>query len=565
MTMLSLRGHKRVAPFAVFAGAVLVTNLIVSVYRWLPPGAPQQALVPSVEVLLAVLIALFVLVRTRRLYAAAAAGAFTATALASFGLGEGAFRLLYARGFVPSSDFTLVRSAVLLFLPGEGVSTGVLAGVAVAVTALVLFVVLFALFLVALRALQAMNGVAPLLIAGVLGIVAVGALLAVGPSQTLTAAMVRGFSADEFEVREIGRESAGEQIEGEAPQPAETEPQDVEYGAPGLRDRDIYKFVVESYGITIFEREEIRTELFPVLERFERRLVDNGFYSASNFIEAPIFGGQSWLAEATFLTGNEIDRQSRYERLLSEEPDTITRFLRDKAGYYSLAVKPGTINGPWPEGREVFGFDEVMSAFEGDFSYDGPWFSFVPIPDQFAIWRTHRRIEELRVEDGAAADRPLYLHYQLVSSHTPFNRIPQVIDTWEDLGDGSIYFDTETQYFDNDYLSGTEYVEGYIASIEYVLEVIAEYLIRFLDDDDESIIIIYGDHQPGSVVTGRDASNSVPLHIVSRDAELLGAWRADYGFVDGIFPRQDYPHLSMSEIFPIIADIAMQPVTQSYQ
>ncbi len=565
MTQLSPRGYKRVAPSAVFAGAVLVANLIVSVYRWLPSGAPQQALVPSVEVLLAVLIALLLIVRTGRLYAAAAAGALIATALAAFGLGEGTFRLLYARGFVPSSDLALVRSAVLLFLPGDGLTTGVLAGVAVAVTAIVLFVVLFALFLAALQALQTMNGRPPLLIAGVLGIVAVGSLLAVGPSDTLTAAMVRGFSADEFEVRDIIRESSGEQIKGEAPQPDEPEPPEVEYGAPGLRDRDIYKFIVESYGITIFEREEIRTELFSVIERFERRIVDDGFYSVSNFIEAPIFGGQSWLAEATFLTGNEIDRQSRYERLLGEDPDTITRFLRDRAGYYSLAVKPGTINGPWPEGREVFGFDEVMSAFEGDFGYDGPWFSFVPIPDQFAIWKAHRRIEELRADDGAAADRPLYLHYQLVSSHTPFNRIPQVIDTWEDLGDGSVYFDTETQYFDNDYLSGTEYVEGYIASIEYVLEVIAEYLIRHLDDDDESIVIIYGDHQPGSVVTGRDASNSVPLHIVSRDDELLEAWRADYGFVDGMFPNQDYPHLSMGEIFPIIAQVAMQPVTQSYR
>lgn len=554
MARLSRWGRGHIAPLAVLGAALFAANLIVSVYRWLPSGSLHPALLPSFELLIAALIALLIVARTGRLYTAAAGGALLATALAAFALGEGAFRLLYARGFVPSADLALVRSAVLLFLPGDGLLTGMLAGFAVAITAILLFAVLFALFLVALLALGSIDRARVVPVAAVFGVVAIGAFLALGPSDSLTAAVVRGFSADDFEVRDFAREEPG----GEQPGKEVSGTTEPEYGAPGLRDRDIYKFIIESYGITIFEREEISAQLVPALERFERRLSDDGFHVVSNFIEAPIFGGQSWLAEATFLTGNRIDRQSRYERLLEERPETITGFLREEADYYSLAIKPGTINGPWPEGEEIFGFDEVMTPYGGDFEYDGPWFSFVPIPDQFAIWTAHRRIAELREEGGPAADRPLYLHYQLVSSHTPFNRIPQVIEEWEELGDGSLYYDSDTQYFDNDYLSGTEYVEGYIASIRYVLEVIADYMTRYLDDDNESIFILYGDHQPGSVVTGRGASNSVPIHIVSRDDELLEAWRADYEFVDGIFPNQDYPHLPMSEMFPIVTQIAMQ-------
>ncbi len=558
MGRLSPHGCRCAFPPVALVAALLTANLIVSIHRWLPAGTLHHALIPSFEVILAILIALLIFARTGRIHAAAAGGALIATALAAFSLGEGAFRLLYSRGFVPGSDFAYVRSAVLLFLPGDGLTTGLLAGGAIAITAAILLLVLYALFFGALRAMDRMDGVPPAFLAGVIAVAAIGAVFAVGPADTLTAAVVRGFSPDEFELRALARERAADEVADTEDAAPESDP--VEYGAPGLRDRDIYKFIIESYGITIFEREEIRDELVPALERFERRLTDDRFHAVSNFIEAPIFGGQSWLAEATFLTGNSIDRQSRYERLLTEEPDTITRLLRETADYYSIAIKPGAINGPWPEGEEGFGFDEVMTAFEGDFGYDGPWFSFVPIPDQFAIWRVHRRIEELRNDDGPAADRPLYLHYQLVSSHIPWNRIPPVIENWEDLGDGSLYHDSETQYFDNDYLSGTEYVEGYIASIEYVLEVIAEYMTRYIDPDDQSIFILYGDHQPGSVVTGRDASNSVPLHIVSRDEELLHAWRSEHDFVDGFIPTQEYPHLPMSEVFPIIAEIAMQPV-----
>ncbi|MFW6368638.1 MAG: hypothetical protein ACOCZ9_02765, partial [Spirochaetota bacterium] len=331
-----------------------------------------------------------------------------------------------------------------------------------------------------------------------------------------------------------------------------------DYGAPGFKDRDIHVFVIESYGITIFEQDTIREAVQPKLEEVHTRLSDGGFHSVSNYLESPIFGGQSWLAEATFLSGNRIDRQGRYEQLIDDGSDTILRTLSEMADYYSVAIKPGSINGGWADEQEVFGFDEVLTAYDGHFEYEGPWFSFVPIPDQFAIWTAHNRIRELKQQDENANGRPLYVQYQLVSSHLPFNRIPAVIDDWSELGDGSLYHESDNQYFDNDYFRGDEYIEGYSAAVNYVLEIITQYMTRHVTDDDQSLFIVYGDHQPGTVVTGQNASRSVPIHVLSRDRELLRAWREDHGFTPGLIPDQERPHIPMEQMFPLMAEIASQ-------
>ncbi|MFW5994746.1 MAG: hypothetical protein ACOCRN_01450, partial [Spirochaetia bacterium] len=432
--------------------SLLLVNLLLSLYRLLPSGHSVLVLLPVPEIVLLFAPHLVVAGRGRTsklaaLHVSAAIG----TLLSSYGLGEGAIRMLYARAWEPVADYPLIRGAILLFFPGDGVMVDVAAVIAL----LSAMVLLYTVFFFSLGRIVAVVGdtlarEAPSREFAVLGsaliAAAIAGLAATGPQQSLSAAAVSALQGDDFTIQrrervettredepatdtvnrepnvdEAAVQSSTEGVTDETPNVTDETP---DYGAPGFKDRDIHVFVIESYGITIFEQDTIREAVQPKLEEVHTRLSDGGFHSVSNYLESPIFGGQSWLAEATFLSGNRIDRQGRYEQLIDDGSDTILRTLSEMADYYSVVIKPGSINGGWADEQEVFGFDEALTAYDGHFEYEGPWFSFVPIPDQFAIWTAHNRTRELKQQDENASGRPLHVQYQLVSSHLPFNRIP---------------------------------------------------------------------------------------------------------------------------------------------
>jgi hypothetical protein len=73
----------------------------------------------------------------------------------------------------------------------------------------------------------------------------------------------------------------------------------------------------------------------------------------------------------------------------------------------------------------------------------------------------------------------------------------------------------------------------YVDSVDYTLKTLWEYVTRYVTDD--SLIIILGDHQPAPLITGEGASRSVPVHIISRDPELLAPFD-EWGFIPGMVP-----------------------------
>jgi hypothetical protein len=58
--------------------------------------------------------------------------------------------------------------------------------------------------------------------------------------------------------------------------------------------------------------------------------------------------------------------------------------------------------------------------------------------------------------------------------------------------------------------------------------------------DDNLVLILLGDHQPSSVVSGRDASHDVPVTVISRDPtvfEQVSSW----GWQTGMNPNSRAP------------------------
>ncbi|BCB07072.1 hypothetical protein HHSLTHF2_09620 [Vreelandella venusta] len=58
--------------------------------------------------------------------------------------------------------------------------------------------------------------------------------------------------------------------------------------------------------------------------------------------------------------------------------------------------------------------------------------------------------------------------------------------------------------------------------------------------DDNTLLIVLGDHQAAPLITGDNASAAVPVHVISGDPRLLAPFKAR-GFIDGMLPSLESP------------------------
>jgi hypothetical protein len=135
----------------------------------------------------------------------------------------------------------------------------------------------------------------------------------------------------------------------------------------------------------------------------------------------------------------------------------------------------------------------------------------------------------------------------------PFNVLPPYIEDWSRIGDGSIYNELPRRIFDNDWLRGGEYPEGYTASIEYSLTAVIDFIATFLEDD--ALAIVIGDHQPRIPIAERSSTFSVPVHVISKNASLARSF-SDYEFEEGLEPSQPTPHPTMDRLYDMFVQAA---------
>jgi hypothetical protein len=295
-----------------------------------------------------------------------------------------------------------------------------------------------------------------------------------------------------------------------------------------LRGKDVILSFVESYGRDAVEDPEFAPEVGAVLDDGGRRLSAAGFASRSAFLTSPTSGGASWLAHSTRLSGLWIDNQQRFDSLLKSDRLTLNRAFR-RANWRTVGVMPG-VTQPWPEGQ-FFGYDRFYAA--DSLGYHGPRFSWATMPDQFTLLAFERA-------ERATRDRaPVMAEIPLVSSHSPWTPLPQLIG-WNEVGDGSVYVrmaaagdSAEVVYRDPSRVR-----TQYRRSIEYSLSTLVSYVENYGDDD--LVLIFLGDHQPAPLVTGEGASRDVPITIVARDRAVLDRI-AGWGWQDGMLPSPDAP------------------------
>ncbi len=296
----------------------------------------------------------------------------------------------------------------------------------------------------------------------------------------------------------------------------------------GLRGKDVLFVFVESFGRVAVEGSSFSAGVNAVLASGTEQLKEAGFSSRSAFLTSPTFGALSWLAHATLQSGLWVDSQQRYDVLVTSSRLTLSQ-LFGRAGWRTVADVPANTKD-WPQGA-FYRYDHIYDS--RNVGYEGPRFGYPTMPDQYTLDAFHR------LELAQEQRRPVMAEIDLISSHAPWSRTPRMIDQ-SAVGDGSVYNGMPEQLpSETDIWPSPQRVQAaYGESIEYSLNALFSFVATYGDDD--LVVVLLGDHQPATIVSGEDAGRDVPIAIVSRDPAVLDTI-SGWGWNEGLRPKPEAP------------------------
>ncbi|NDL71591.1 alkaline phosphatase [Vreelandella alkaliphila] len=430
-------------------------------------------------------------------------------------LGDAATHTAFGRSLNLYLDVPLVRSIYHLLVGNVGQ------------LAAALLIVLGGMVLLGIwwGMLRLLLPVAPLSWRRISGVVAIGVISVAGllavleangyrvvPKSSLPIVNTTRFQWEQIVATHQAKEAFASQLENApmGPQPL-----------TGLEGRNVLLTFIESYGVSAIDNPRYSNVILPTLTDMQQRLDERGLHVVSGLLAAPIRGGQSWLAHATTLSGRWIDNQLWYRLMLDSNHSTLVDDF-SATGQRTLTVMPA-ITMAWPEGA-AYGFDDIAAA--KDIPYAGPPLHWVTMPDQFVLDYTQRHL---------LGESPVFAQLALISSHAPWTPILPVLENWSMIGDGSIFNPWEKAGDPPEVIwQDIERIRDHYAwSVNYSVKVAGRWAERVVDDN--TLLIVLGDHQAAPLITGDNASAAVPVHVISGDPALLEPFKAR-GFIDGTLP-----------------------------
>jgi phosphoglycerol transferase MdoB-like AlkP superfamily enzyme len=285
---------------------------------------------------------------------------------------------------------------------------------------------------------------------------------------------------------------------------------------------DVFVIFVESYGAATYDRPEHAARLAARREALAAAAEAGGRGVVSAFVESPTFGGASWLAHASLLSGVEVRQSDAYNLLVTERRETLVHAFA-RHGYRTVAVMPG-LRQDWREGAAFYGFDAVYDAARLD--YRGPGFGWWRIPDQYSLAKLDR------LERAGGSRPPLFVFFPTINSHAPFRPTPPYQADWERLLSGEPYAPGAERAQGAEW---TNLAPAYAEAVDYALAWLAGYLRERRGAD--LVLVVIGDHQPPAGVAGENPSWEVPVHVIASRKALLGVLAAR-GFTPGLEPRR---------------------------
>ena len=480
-------------PYPTGGGPTLVAIGVVWAALLLPAGPAGLLRVPA-EALLLVGVAL--LPRGRRV-AAAALGVLLALLVVVHAMDRG-FETFLDRPFDPVTDWTYLGPGIGVLGDSIGDPAAWATGAAAAVLVAALLVTL------PMATIRVTGTLArhrrPALAIGAACLVA--PLLPVGSTAAGVLAVdeVRQVHADLVDQRAFAAEIAADRYAATPPD------------LRALRGDDVLVVFVESYGRVALDMPATSA----AVSDGTRRLRAAGWHSRSAFLTSPTFGAASWLAHSTLQSGLWVDSQRRYDQLLGAQRTTLTSAF-EHAGWQTVFDVPANTRD-WPEGQAFYGFDRLYDS--RNVGYRGPASGYALVPDQYTLSAFQQR------ELGGP---PVFAEIDLVSSHHPWTPPPPLVP-WAEVGDGSaLRPPPET-------LSDVR--DKYDRNTAYSLTTLVSWLET--QPDPHLVLLVLGDHQPHSYVTGPRPGHDVPATVIARDPQVMRRI-ADWGWRPGLRPSPDGP------------------------
>jgi hypothetical protein len=302
---------------------------------------------------------------------------------------------------------------------------------------------------------------------------------------------------------------------------------------------DVFLFFLESYGAVTFDRPDFSAPLQPARDELAAAIHDTGRDVVSAFVESPTFGGSSWFAHISMMSGLEINNPDLNALLMTQQRDTVvTTFARQ--GYRTIALMPG-LWYPWPEGG-FYGFQDIHNGPK--LAYPGPSFGWWDMPDQFTL----ARLEDAEV--AKAGRPPLFVFFPTVSTHTPFTPLAPYQPDWARMLTSTPFDSAELERALAAEPDWFDLRPAYLDAVSYAYRTFAGFVRRQSARD--YVMILIGDHQPPAVVTGEGATWDVPVHIITNRTAVLDRLRA-HRMGQGLTPAR--PHLGkMHELLPLLLD-----------
>jgi phosphatidylglycerophosphate synthase len=300
-----------------------------------------------------------------------------------------------------------------------------------------------------------------------------------------------------------------------------------------LRGKEVLLVFVEAYGQQAVQGRFFSPEVDAALAQGKQRLASAGFSSRSGFLTSATYGGISWLAHSSLQSGLWVDNQDRYNQLITAKRFTLADAFK-RAGWRTVADDPSN-DRPWTQGKAFYHYDTVYNRYQ--VGYHGPTFTYAAMPDQYIFSALNR------LQVAKPHKQPLFAEVDTVSSHMPWNRIPEEVG-WNQVGNGSIYNRTPEIHETGSFWSNPPRVQAaYGKSIVYSLNTLTSYVQHY--GNKNLVMIVLGDHQPLPIVSGLNSNHDVPISIIAHDPAVLkdiGSW----GWSKGLRPNPKAPVWPMS-------------------
>jgi phosphoglycerol transferase MdoB-like AlkP superfamily enzyme len=313
------------------------------------------------------------------------------------------------------------------------------------------------------------------------------------------------------------------------------------------RKPDIYFIFVESYGSVLYKRPDYLLSYTALLDELNATLTEAGWHTTSALSKSTTWGGGSWMAYTSTLLGLRIDNHPQYLALLDtvqvESFPSLGRTLANQ-GYHHVwlsAMSENLGERTWAKYLRLNGADELIR--NRDLGYVGPQYGWGPSPpDQYVLNYTQEQLAQ-------RVDQPLFLFTITQNSHYPWTPQPELVEDWRTLNQ----VQPPVAEIDPDSIEHSEKRQNYLSAIENQLRILTDFMLRH--GDENSIFVLIGDHQPPQVSRRADGWET-PVHIVSRDADLIAAF-AEYGFGPGLEVQPVEPALRHEGIYSLFMRVLL--------